>query len=150
MKIGIASDHRGYKLKEQIKKELTKNNYEVIDYGTYNEDSCDYPDFAYKLGNGILLNEVHFGIAICGSGIGMSIALNKMRGIYCAKISNPDEAMHTRIDNNTNCIAIGESMPINVAILSIETFITTEYSFLEKHNRRINKLKQVEEGVYRG
>ena len=150
MNIGFASDHRGYKLKLDLIKYFKENGYNVIDYGTNSEESCDYVDYAYKLGQGILSNEVDFGVAICGTGIGMSIALNKIRGIYCAKVSNPDEAMHTRLDNNTNCIAIGEKMPINNAILSIETFITTEYSFLEKHNRRNNKVKQIEEGVYRG
>lgn len=149
MILGFASDHRGFELKEDLKKYFEENGHRVIDYGTYSEDSCDYPDFAYKLGNGILLNEVHFGIAICGTGIGMSIALNKMKGIYCAKVSNPDEAMHTRLDNNTNCIAISEKMALNDAILVIETFITTEYSFLEKHERRIKKVKQIENGEYR-
>lgn len=150
MNLGFASDHRGYKLKLELIKYFKENGYNVIDYGTDSEDSCDYVDYAFKLGNGILSNEVDFGIAICGTGIGMSIALNKMRGIYCAKVSSPDEAMHTRLDNNTNCIAIGEKMPVNEAILSIETFITTEFSYLEKHNRRIKKLKEIEEGIYRG
>lgn len=150
MNIGFASDHRGFKLKSDLIKYFKENGYNVIDYGTDGEESCDYVDYAYRLGTGILSNEVEFGIAICGTGIGMSIALNKMRGIYCAKVSNSDEAMHTRIDNNTNCIAIGERMPLNNAIIAIETFITTEYSYLEKHNRRINKIKDIEKGVYRG
>ncbi len=150
MILGFASDHRGFKLKEDLKKYFEENGYTIIDYGTYSDESCDYPDFAYKLGNGILLNEVHFGIAICGTGIGMSIALNKMKGIYCAKVTNPDEAMHTRLDNNTNAIAIGEKMALNDAILSIEAFITTEYSYLEKHERRNKKIKQIESGEYRG
>ena len=150
MILGFASDHRGFKLKEDLKKYFEENGYTIIDYGTYSDESCDYPDFAYKLGNGILLNEVHFGIAICGTGIGMSIALNKMKGIYCAKVTNPDEAMHTRLDNNTNVIAIGEKMALNDAILIIETFVTTEYSYLEKHERRIKKVKQIENGEYRG
>ena len=150
MNIGFASDHRGYKLKNDLIKYFKENGYNVVDYGTDSEDSCDYVDYAYKLGQGILSNEVEFGVAICGTGIGMSIALNKIRGIYCAKVSNSDEAMHTRIDNNTNCIAIGEKMPLNNAIMAIETFITTEYSYLEKHNRRINKIKDIEKGIYRG
>lgn len=150
MILGFASDHRGFKLKEELINYFKQNGYKVVDYGTNNEDSCDYPDYAYKLGNGILTNEVDFGIAICGSGIGISIALNKMKGIYCAKVSNPDEAMHTRLDNNTNVIALGEKMELNNAILSIETFITTEYSYLEKHERRNKKVKQIENGEYRG
>ena len=150
MILGFASDHRGFKLKEELIKHFKENGYTIVDYGTNNENSCDYPDYAYKLGMGILNNEVDFGIAICGSGIGISIALNKMHGVYCAKVNNPDEAMHTRLDNNTNVIAFGENVGINNAILCVNTFITTEYSFLEKHNRRINKMKQIEDGVYRG
>ena len=73
-----------------------------------------------------------------------------MHGVYCAKVNDPDEAMHTRFDNNTNVIAFGENVGLNNAILCVKTFITTEYSFLEKHNRRINKMKQIEDGVYRG
>ena len=150
MILGFASDHRGFKLKSDLIKEFQGNGYNIIDYGTNNEDSCDYPDYAYKLGQGILNGEVDFGIAICGTGIGISIALNKISGVYCAKVSNPDEALHTRMDNNSNCIAFGENMGLNNAIMCIKTFITTEYSFLEKHNRRINKIKQIEEGLYRG
>ena len=150
MNLGFASDHRGFKLKEDLIKYFKDNGYNIVDYGTNSEESCDYPDYAYKLGNGILNNEVDFGIAICGSGIGISIALNKMKGIYCAKVNDVDEAMHTRLDNNTNVIAISEKMDLNNAILSIETFITTEYSFLEKHNRRIKKIKEIENGEYCG
>ena len=150
MILGFASDHRGFKLKEELKKYFSDNGYTIVDYGTNSEESCDYPDYAYKLGNGILTNEVTFGIAICGSGIGMSIALNKMKGIYCAKVSEPDEAVHTRLDNNTNVIAFGEKMELNKAILSIEQFINTEYSYLEKHNRRNKKVRQIENGEYRG
>jgi len=150
MNLGFAADHRGFKLKEELIKYFADKGYNIVDYGTNSEESCDYPDFAYKLGNGILLNEVDFGIAICGSGIGISIALNKMKGIYCAKVSNPDEAMHTRLDNNTNVIAFGEKMSLNDAILSIEAFISTEYSYLEKHERRNKKVRQIENGEYHG
>ena len=150
MILGFASDHRGFKLKSDLINYFKENGYTIVDYGTNSDNSCDYPDYAYKLGLGILNNEVDFGVAICGSGIGISIVLNKMHGVYCAKVNNADEALHTRMDNNTNCIAFGERIGFDNAILCVKTFITTEYTFLEKHNRRINKMKQIEDGVYRG
>ena len=150
MILGFASDHRGFNLKSDLIKYFKENGYTIIDYGTNDTNSCDYPDYAYKLGQGIVNGEVDFGIAICGTGIGISIALNKIKGVYCAKVDSLDEAMHTRIDNNSNVIAFGENMGLNNAITCIKTFISTEYSFLEKHNRRISKIKQIEDGVYRG
>ena len=132
MKLGIASDHRGYKLKEQIKNEL---DIEIIDYGTYSEESCDYPDFAFKLGEAVVNKEVDYGIAICGSGIGISIACNKVKGVRCAKVSDSEEAHVTRLDNNSNIVAFSERVPLDEAIDIINTFINTEYSSEEKHHR---------------
>ena len=147
MILGFASDHRGFKLKNELIKYFRENGYNIIDYGTNSEDSCDYPDFAYKLGHGIVSKQVNYGIAICGSGIGISIALNKINGVYCAKVNNKDEAMYTRLDNNTNCVAFGEKTNINNAIDIVNTFINTEFSNLEKHIRRIDKIKKIEEGL---
>ena len=87
MKLGFASDHRGYKLKNELT-EYFKNKYEIVDVGTYSTDSCDYPDYAKKLGELVLDKKVDFGVAICGTGIGISIACNKIKGIYCAKVDN--------------------------------------------------------------
>ena len=143
MRIGFASDHRGYKLKNELM-EYLKDKYELIDVGTYTTESCDYPDYAKALGEKILNKEVDFGVAICGSGIGISIACNKIKGIYCAKVSNYKEAEYTRNDNNTNVIAFGETMDLEEAKKAVETFINTPYSNLEKHNRRINKIKELE------
>ena len=147
MKIGIASDHRGYNLKEQIK---NVSNYEIIDYGTNSTESCDYPDYAYKLSQGVLNNEVDFGIAICGSGIGISIACNKVKGIRCAKVSTPEEAMYTRNDNDSNIVAFSEQTDLETALQIIDKFINTPFSNEEKHLRRINKIKEIEEGTYEG
>ena len=147
MKIGIASDHRGYNLKEQIK---NVSNYEIIDYGTNSTESCDYPDYAYKLSQGVLNNEVDFGIAICGSGIGISIACNKVKGIRCAKVSTPEEAMYTRNDNDSNIVAFSEQTDLETALQIIDKFINTPFSNEEKHIRRINKIKEIEEGTYEG
>ena len=147
MKIGIASDHRGYNLKEQIK---NISNYEITDYGTNSTESCDYPDYAYKLSQGVLNNEVDFGIAICGSGIGISIACNKVKGIRCAKVSTPEEATYTRNDNDSNIVAFSEQTDLQTALQIIDKFINTPFSNEEKHLRRINKIKEIEEGIYEG
>ncbi len=145
MKLGFASDHRGYKLKKELINELKKENYEIIDYGTDSEESTDYPDYAFKLGESIVNKNVDFGVAICGSGIGISIACNKVKGIRCAKVSTKEEAEVTRIDNDSNIVAFGEKTSFNEALAIVKTFINTESSDLEKHKRRINKIKEYEE-----
>ena len=145
MKIGFASDHRGYKLKKELINELKKENYEIIDYGTDSEESKDYPDYAFKLGENVAKKNVDFGVAICGSGIGISIACNKVKGIRCAKVSNKEEAEVTRIDNDSNIVAFGEKTSFDEAVAIVKTFINTESSDLEKHKRRINKIKEYEE-----
>lgn len=145
MKIGFASDHRGYKLKKKLIDELKKENYEIIDYGTDSEESTDYPDYAFKLGENVVNKNVDFGVAICGSGIGISIACNKVKGIRCAKVSTKEEAEVTRIDNDSNIVAFGEKTSFDEALAIVKTFINTESSDLEKHKRRINKIKEYEE-----
>ena len=114
MTIGIASDHRGYKLKKLLKENLS--NYNIIDYGTDSEESVDFPIYAEKLGRAIQKGEVDFGVAICGTGIGMSITLNKMKGVYCAKVSNLSEVMLSRSHNNANTLAMSEDISIEAAI----------------------------------
>ena len=142
MRIGIASDHRGYKLKEQLKHML---DYEFIDYGTYSEESCDYPDFAFKLGEAVRDNKVDFGVAICGSGIGISIACNKVKGIRCAKVDNEEDAIYTREDNDANIVAFTSEKTIEEAELIVNNFINTKFSNLEKDQRRIAKIKDYED-----
>lgn len=144
MKIGIASDHRGYKLKEYLKNVLV-NEYEVVDFGTDSEVSTDYPDYAFALGEAVVNKNVDFGVAICGSGIGISIACNKVKGIRCAKVSNKEEATVTRIDNNSNIVAFSEKLSEQEALEVVKTFITTESSIEEKHIRRVNKIIAYEE-----
>lgn len=145
MKIGLASDHRGYKLKEYLKNVLPTQNYEIIDFGTNSEESTDYPDYAFALGEAIVSKKVDFGVAICGSGIGISIACNKVKGIRCAKVSNKEEAQVTRIDNNSNIVAFSEKVSEIDAIEIVKAFITTSASPEEKHIRRVNKIIAYEE-----
>ena len=149
MKLGLASDHRGYELKEYLKN-YYKDLYEIVDYGTNSLESVDYPDYAFKLGKAVISKEVDFGIAICGSGIGISIACNKVKGVRCAKVSNEEEAMYTREDNDSNIVAFGEKTSKEDAIKIINKFVETKFSNLEKHQRRINKITSYEEGTYEG
>ncbi len=145
MKIGIASDHRGYQLKQYLISELKMRNYQIIDYGTNNEESTDYPDYAFLLGENVANKTVDYGVAICGSGIGISIACNKVKGIRCAKVSNQEEAKVTRIDNDANIVAFGEKVPKQEALDIVITFLKTPSSNLEKHQRRIKKILEYEE-----
>lgn len=145
MKIGLASDHRGYNLKELLKKQLENKGYQTVDYGTNSTESTDYPDYAFKLGEAVVQQNVNYGVAICGSGIGISIACNKVKGIRCAKVSTEEEAKITRIDNNSNIVAFSEKIDKETALKIVENFINTEFSTEEKHHRRVEKIINYEE-----
>ncbi len=145
MKIGIASDHRGLRLKTKLIKYLVKKKFEVLDYGTNTTDSVDYPIYAFRLGEAIINHEVDYGIAICGSGIGISIACNKVKGIRCAKVDSPKEAKATRCDNDANILALNGSMPTFKALDIVDAFFKTPFSNEERHNRRIALIKDYEE-----
>jgi len=144
MKIAIASDHRGYPLKVELIKYLTKKNYEVLDYGTDSTISTDYTDYAFPLGQSVAQKEVDFGIVICGTGIGISIACNKVIGVRCAKVDNVKEAALTRIDNDANVLALNGSMPLYRAKDIVDIFFNTNFSGLDKHIRRITKITEYE------
>ena len=146
MKIGIANDHRGVYLKEKLIEYLEHNGYQVINYGADTTDTelVDFPKFAKKLGNGITNKEVDLGIAICGTGIGMSIALNKMKGIYCAKISNINEAVLCREHNNANAIAISADTDLEITKSMIDKFLTTPFSNVDRYDKRIQMIKDIE------
>ena len=150
IKLGFSSDHRGYELKEKLIDYMKKQEdiIDITDCGPSSSDSCDYPDYAYLLGKEIQSGGVDFGISICGSGIGISIAMNKMKGVYCAKVNNALEASYTRLDNNTNCVAFSSNTNLSEAIKIIDTFIHTEFSGLDRHQRRIDKVKKIEEELY--
>ncbi len=144
MKLAIASDHAGYSLKNSIIKKMEKENIELVDLGTNNEDSVDYPDYAFKLGEKVVSKEVDFGIAICGSGIGISIACNKVKGIRCARVTNVKDCYYTRNDNNSNIIALSGKISVGKALKLIKKFIETPSSQEERHIRRINKIEEYE------
>lgn len=144
MKIGIASDHRGYKLKEETKKYLIQKHYEVIDYGTASEEKVDYVDYAEKLCKSFYKEHLDFGILICGTGIGMSISANKIKGIMCAKINNVEEAFYSKAHNNANVISLGSKINIKEVQDIIDKYIDTDFIKEERHIRRIEKIKKLE------
>lgn len=142
MKIGIANDHRGVNLKKKIMNYLHEKDILCVDYGTNSEESCDYVDYALKLGDAINNKEVDLGILICGTGIGMSIAANKVNGIRCARVVNSDEAKLSREHNMANIMAIGENIENVFSV--VDTFINTKESKEERHIRRVNKIMDIE------
>lgn len=144
MTIGLTNDHRGVKAKQFLTEYLTELGYNIINYGTDSEEPADFPDYAKKLGEGILKKEVNLGIAICGTGIGMSIALNKMKGIYCAKVSTVSEASLSKAHNNANAMAISEEMDKETMIEVVKTFIETPFSNIDRYINRNNKIKDIE------
>ena len=145
MKIGIASDHRGYDLKELILKEYKREDVELIDYGTDSEDSVDYPDLAFKLAEDVRNKKVDFGLTICGSGFGMSIACNKVKGIRCARVKDVEDVIITRNDNDANMIAISGRSSLELSKAIIDRMIDTPFSDAERHARRIKKIAEYEE-----
>lgn len=147
MKIGITNDHHGIKVKDFLTEYLTALGYNVVDYGANSEESVDYPDYAKKLGLAIINGEVDYGISICRTGIGMSIALNKMKGVYAAKVSNKSEAALTRYDNDSNVICISEEMEPEMMKEVVKTFVETPFSNIDRHKRRVDKIKEMESNV---
>lgn len=144
IKIGIASDHRGFAAKEFLKEYFDENDIYVIDFGTNSAESVDFPVYAKKLGEAIQNEEIDLGVAICGTGIGMSIVLNKMKGVYCAKVSNESEAILCRSHNNANVIAMSEEIDHEVMKKIVNNFIETPFSNVSKYIRRNNMIKEIE------
>lgn len=140
MKVGIATDHHGVDLKQILINFLVNKGYNVIDYGTNSNDMVDYPDYAFKIGEAIKNKEIKYGILICNTGIGMSIACNKVKGVRCAKVSNVYEAKMTRRDNDSNCIALSARLKIDELKEILITFLTEEYANIDRYNRRIEKI----------
>ena len=142
MKIGISNDHHGVELKNKIIKYLHEKGIECINFGTNDNESVDYVEYAVKLCTAINEKKVDLGILICGTGIGMSIAANKIKGIRCGKVSTVREATLTKEHNMANVIALSEYTE-NVEEI-VDAFINTKYSTEERHIRRIEEIAQLE------
>lgn len=145
MKVGIATDHNGVNEKRELIEYLNTLGYEVIDYSTNNTPIDDYPDFASIVCKSIINKEIDQGILMCGTGIGMSITANKYSGIRCAKVSTSEEAKLAREHNDANIIALSYKMSIEELKTIIKSFLETAYSKDERHIKRINKIRKIEE-----
>lgn len=141
--IAMGSDHAGYEMKLVLAEHLKERGYEVKDFGTYSTDSCDYPDFAKAVANAVVDGEAERGVLVCGTGIGMSIAANKVKGIRAAALSDEFSAQATREHNDANILCLGARVIDNdKAIKLLDIFMDTPFSEGVNHIRRISKLEQ--------
>ena len=145
MKIAVACDHGGLRLKSVVLEWLEKQGYEVSDFGTYNEESCDYPDFASKAAKAVVRGDCDKGIVICGTGIGVSITANKIKGIRCALVHDVFSAKATRQHNDTNMLAMGQRVVgEGLALEIVKAWLTSDFEG-GRHIQRIEKMMSYEE-----
>lgn len=144
MKIAIASDHRGVDYKKEVIKYLENKNHEIIDCSKENTPTDDYPDFAFLVCDKVVQKEAEIGILVCRTGIGMSIAANKVRGIRCAKINSEEDAILSRNDNGANVMTFNYTEDINNIKKYIDAFINAEVINDERHQRRVDKIMKYE------
>lgn len=141
MKLGVGGDHGGYELKEFIKTKLEAEGHEVVDFGTFNGESVDYPDVGKKVALAVQAGEVQYGFVFCGTGIGISLAANKVQGIRCALVSEEFSARMSRAHNNANMLALGgRTTGPELAWSIMQTFLSTEFEG-GRHARRVDKIE---------
>lgn len=145
MKVAIGCDHGGINLKPLLVDYLKKNAIEFKDFGCFSNESVDYNDYALEVCNSVANEEYDFGILICGTGIGMSIVANKIKGIRCGHCHDVFSAKMTRLHNNANVLAMGERVVgPGLAMMIVDAFLNTEFSGDERHSRRVEKIKSLE------
>ena len=146
MKIAVGCDHGALELKNKVAVHLKQRGFEVEDVGTYTLDSCDYPDYAAKAARLVASGECERGIVLCTTGIGVSIAANKIKGIRCALLGDLMSARLTRQHNDTNMMALGAAVTgEGLALEIVDTWLDTEFSKGERHQRRIDKVMALEQ-----
>ncbi len=144
MKIGLGSDHGGYELKEKIKKHLEDRNIEYVDYGTDSLESVDYPDYGKKTAEGVINGDCDRAIVVCGTGIGISVAANKVKGIRCALCSDTYSARMSREHNNANMLALGgRVLGEDLAKEIVDSWLDGEFAG-GRHARRVDKIMEIE------
>ena len=143
IKIALGSDHAGYLLKEKVKKYLVELELEFKDYGTFKLDSCDYPEYAYKVGQAVVSGEADLGILVCGTGIGMSITVNKIKGIRGALANDIETAQLSRLHNNANVLCLGgRILKEDEAKEVVKIWINTSFEG-GRHQKRLNLITQL-------
>ena len=145
MRVGIATDHNGVEQKLDLIYFINSLGYEVVDYSKDNTPTDDYPDFALRVAKSVSNHETDLGILLCGTGIGMSIAANKVKGIRAAKVSNLDEARLCKEHNNANIMTLSYKEPIDILKAMIQVYLETPFSNEERHARRVEKINSMEE-----
>ena len=141
--IALGSDHGGYALKQEVMKHLEQRGIEYKDYGCYSEASCDYPEFAHAVGKAVAAKECELGILICGTGIGISIAANKIKGVRAALCHDCFSAQATKEHNDANILAMGARVVgVGHALKIVDTFLDTPFSNDERHIRRIAAIEE--------
>lgn len=144
MKIGIGNDHAAVEMKEQIVAFLEELGHEVVNYGTDTNDSCDYPVYGEKVGRAVVDGDVECGILICGTGVGISIAANKVKGVRAVVCSEPYSAKLSKQHNNTNILAFGARViGIELAKMIVEEWLNTEFEG-DRHQRRVDMISDIE------
>lgn len=145
MKVSIGTDHAGLAIKNELVDYLTDLGFSVTDCGTYDATSCDYPDFAEKVCTDVTSGKADKGILVCMTGIGMSVAANKVKGIRAGLVFNVESARLTREHNDTNVLVIpGKFMPVEEAKQACKVWLTTDFSGEERHARRVAKIAEIE------
>lgn len=143
MIIALGADHAGYLLKEKIKKYLSDKKLEYKDYGTFKLDSCDYPEFGYKVSQAVVTQEANVGILVCGTGIGMCITANKIKGIRAALATDVETAQLSRLHNDANVLCLsGRKLEEDVAMKIVETWLNTSFEG-GRHEGRLNLITQL-------
>lgn len=145
MKIAIGNDHSAVEMKNEIKKYLEEKGYEVINYGTDSEESCDYPIYGEKVGYAVAKKEADLGILICGTGVGISLAANKVKGIRAVVCSEPYSAKLSRLHNNTNILAFGARViGVELAKMIVDEWLNAEFEG-GRHQRRVDLMMAIED-----
>ncbi len=148
MTIYIAADHLGIEMKNELINHLNNNGIKTKEIDIENTELDDYPDFAFKLGRLVNEDKNALGILICGNGVGMSIAANKVKGIRCVRATNTDDAFKGKNHNGANVLALGANLEIDLAKEIVDTFISTKSATLDRYLNRINKIIKYENGEY--